>query len=68
MSASIPKLPNSDNLSSQDANRTAGNGIRGTASVGISDGSGYLPFKLTERFDFVTARRGNHAVVGLQTA
>ncbi len=40
MSALIPKLPNGDNLPGQDANRTAGNGISGTASVGISDGQG----------------------------
>ncbi|MDQ3747871.1 MAG: hypothetical protein M3367_02480 [Acidobacteriota bacterium] len=40
MSASIPKLPNGDNNSGQGTNRTAGNGIRGTVSAGISDGQG----------------------------
>lgn len=56
MSASIPKLPNSDNLSNQDANRTAGNGIRGTASVGISDGQGREIFRQVNVYQKINFR------------
>lgn len=40
MSNSVTKLPNGDNHSGQDANRTAGNSTSGTASVKISAGQG----------------------------